>query len=154
MTDMKTRPKTGPRPKDPRNPRLTRKQVTFIKEFSKGKTGEAAALASYNTQDPNIARSIASENLTKPNIREAIDKELERQGITIEKAIEPVRLALEANKQTTTIMGNVVDTGVPDVDMRLKGHDRAMKLMGVGREEATTNMFFANNIDIGKEFVK
>lgn len=146
--------KTGLRPKDPNNPKLTMKQTKFVKEVAKGKTGEAAALSAYNTDDPNTARSIASENLTKPNIREAIEKEMERQGITIESAIKPVAMALNANIMGKTLAGNIVDSGVPDVDMRLKGHDRAMKLMGAHKEEKPTNMFFSNNINIGEEFVK
>jgi hypothetical protein len=80
---------------------------------------------------------------------------MERQGITIEKAIEPVALALNANILCKTLAGNMVETSVPDVDMRLKGHDRAMKLMGVGKsEEKPTNLFLANNINVGEEFVK
>lgn len=107
---------------------LTPKQIKFIKAKASGKSGEAAAMEAYNVKTPEAARVIASQNLTKLNLREALDAEMHRQGITLELAIKPITDALAD------------DT----LDNRLKGSDRALKLMGAfqNNNEGSTSIHF------------
>lgn len=50
---------------------LTHKQEQFVQEYvANGGNGTQAALAVYNTTDPNTAHVIASENLQKPTVAE------------------------------------------------------------------------------------
>ena len=51
---------------------LSEKEKVFTQEFARTKNGTQSALKAYNTNDVNIAGSIASENLTKPKIRAEI----------------------------------------------------------------------------------
>lgn len=67
---------------------LTPKQAKFTTVLLKQlkETGEIngtqAALASYDTTDPNTAHSIASENLQNPTIQNRIEQALASQGLT------------------------------------------------------------------------
>lgn len=73
---------------------LTLKQREFVKEYIKSSgNGTQAALASYDTDDPNTAHSIASENLRKPTIKRAIELALERVGLTDDYVSELLREA-------------------------------------------------------------
>ena len=98
---------------------LSPKQAKFVKLKSQGLNGTQAAIQAYDTDKPNVAKNIASENMAKPNVKAAIEKEMEKQGLTLEKIIQPVTRALDA----------------PDLDMQLKGHDRAVRLMSFGQKK-------------------
>jgi len=58
---------------------------------------------------------------------------LDRHNITLSRAIAPISLALDAKVtiKTEDEDGNVVKKEVADIDTRLKGSDRALKLLGV-----------------------
>jgi hypothetical protein len=60
----------------PTKKRLTRKQKGFVKDTVEGKTGVAAALNNYDTDDYRTANAIAVENLQKPAIINAIQDAL------------------------------------------------------------------------------
>lgn len=76
---------------------LTLKQKKFISEYlSNGGNGQKAALITYDTQDPNTARSIASENLIKPNVREYIQRKNKKHEITVELVLERLRHAIDS----------------------------------------------------------
>lgn len=73
------------------------KQREFVKEFIKARgNGTQAALAVYDTDDPNVAHAIASENLQKPTIKRAIELALERVGLSDEYISELLREATVA----------------------------------------------------------
>lgn len=125
-------------------PKLTMKQAKFVKGVAAGKPGYKAALDAYDTESLEVANAIAVENLQKPSVKEAIDIEMAKQGLTMDKIIEPVTLALNATIRERRSDGSVEDTEAPDIELRLKGHDRAVKLMSFGMKKddgATINNF-------------
>lgn len=67
--------------------KLSHKQKTFVKEYTKTLNGTQSALKAYDTSDPNVAGAIASENLTKPKIKEEINRLLAGNGISIEEIL-------------------------------------------------------------------
>jgi phage terminase small subunit len=119
----------------PKSNRLTTKQTKFIKGIAEGKTGTQSALDAYHTTDNATARAIASENLTKPTIQQALEQTLDRLNLTPEKALQPILDALEHH----------------NLDTRLKGSDRALKIMFALKEkqdkEASTGQQINVTID-------
>lgn len=111
--------------------KLSRKQAKFVKGVAEGKPAYVAALEAYDTTNASVAATIASENMNKPNVKDAIEAEMVKQGITMDKIIAPVAKALRAT-HVAKVDGEPVDTGLPDLEMQLKGHDRAVKLMTFG----------------------
>jgi len=124
---------------------LTRKEILLVKAIAAGQTKKAAALNAYDTTDPNTASAIASETLRKPKVQEALRKELEKQGITIEAVVKPVAKALVAK----------TESGEDDIELQLKGHDRAMKLLIDKDEQKGGNTYIFNKGDVvAKKYVK
>jgi len=113
---------------------LTVKQKKFVKAYvEKDGNGQEAAKAVYDVRTDGIARSIASENLTKPNIKYAIEQALEKHGITMDRAVQPISDALDA----TRAIGFGDDAmEVVDHSTRLKASGMALKLMGADKGEA------------------
>jgi phage terminase small subunit len=125
-------------------PKLTPKQAKFVEGIAKGKKQYQAALDAYDTTDERVATAIATENLSKPSIRQALEPIFEKHNINIDSAIAPIGKALTATK--VVIHGNKEDAFaevVEDLDMQLKGSDRALKLMGIGQDKTgdTINNF-------------
>ena len=108
---------------------LTVKEAKLVKGIAEGKKKYKAAVdAGYS---PNSAGVIASETLRKPNIQEALQAELARQGITLEKIIKPIKDGLEAEK--VHIVGNgdqAMAEITPDHSIRLKSSQMAQTLLG------------------------
>jgi len=116
--------------------KLTPKQAKFVEGIARGKSGLQSALESYDTVSPDVAKSIASENLTKPYIKLALEPFFEKHNISLDTAIAPIGKALVATK--VVIHGNKEDAfaeEVEDLEMQLKGSDRALKLMGIGQDK-------------------
>lgn len=110
--------------------KLTDKEKSLVKELANnGGNGTRAALEVYNTDKPANAASIASRKMKKPAVKNALEKELEAQNITIKRAIEPIAEALNDD----------------DINVRLKGSDRALKLLAPNQ---TANIGFNFNIDV------
>jgi len=107
-----------------RGKKFTPKQALFIRKYVEGLNGTQAAMVAYNTDERN-ARAMAAENLAKPSIREAVDAALTKLNITPEKAIEPIHQALNYQDD---------EDAKATIEMRLKGSDRALKLMGATQE--------------------
>lgn len=129
---------------------LTQKEIKLIRGILEGKTKRQAALEAYNAKTPETASAMASETLSKPNVQEALQLALSKQGITIEKVVEPVTKALNATVKIRTQDGVVVDTEEPDLEMQLKGHDRAMKILNVNQaKDGSTN---ANFIQVNNNY--
>lgn len=108
-------------------PKLTMKQAKFVKGIADGKTNTQSALEAYDTDSYDTAAVIATENLRKPNIQDAIEIARVKLNITPERALKPIDDALNDD----------------DLEMRLKGSDRALKIMGItGKDKGnTTNIF-------------
>lgn len=118
-------------------PKLTVKQAKFVKAKAEGKTGVQAAMEAYDVKDEATARSIASENLTKPNIQDALEVAFQKQGLTLDKLVEPIAKGLEATK-TANEKGMVYPSDQPDHSVRISAAKTALELMGVKNREGTT----------------
>ena len=111
----------------------TLKQKAFVEEYVRnGGNGTQAAMKVYDTEDNATARSIASENLTKPDIMTELLRTAERLGATKEKVVSPVIDALDSQ----------------DLDMRLKGHDRMIKMLNGKDTGLSLNIENASGIEI------
>lgn len=106
-------------------PKLTVKQAKFVRGIAEGKTNTQSVIDAYDIESKdieNVASSIAAENLRKPTIQEAIELARVKLNITPERVLKPIDDALNDE----------------DVKTRLMGTDRALKLMGVGKESGNT----------------
>lgn len=126
--------------------KLTVKEAKLVKGIASGKTKQQAAMEAYNASTPEAASVIASNTLKKVNVQEALQAELYKQGITLEQAVAPISKALKA-KKIVQIEGDFFETEVDDLEMQIKGSDRALKLMGVSSSSDgnTTNNFIQIN---------
>ena len=112
--------------------KLTVKQAKFVKEYVKEGNGAKAVKEAYGVTDNNTAAVMANENLSKPNIQQALLRAAERMGITEEKIMQPVVDALNND----------------ELDMRLKGHDRIVKLINGKENGVSLNIENAQGIEI------
>lgn len=135
--------------------KLTTKQLKFVKAKAEGKTGVEAAQIAYGVLDYNTANVMAVENLQKPTIQQALEAEFEKQGITLNAIVKPIKDGLTASK--TVIIRDKGATGedadnsafadeVPDHAIRLKASGMAAQLIGIGKNtgEGNTNFNFIN----------
>lgn len=127
---------------------LTVKELKLAKAKARGKKHiEAWDQAGYSQNSSNATKIANTQKiLRKPNVQEALQRELQRQGITLEQAVAPIKKALNA-KKVVQIEGDFFETEVDDLDMQIKGSDRALKLMGVSSSSDgnTTNNFIQIN---------
>ena len=106
--------------------RLTVKEAKLVKGVAQGKTKRQAAIDAGCTGTPETISVSASEVLRKPNVQEALQEELKRQGISIEQVVAPVTRALTDDS----------------IELQLKGHDRAMKILGANHNTPNVNINF------------
>lgn len=120
---------------------LTVKELKLAKAKAQGKKHiEAWDQAGYSQNSSNATKIANTQKiLSKPNVQEALQKELAKQGITLEQAIAPISKALKA-KKVVQIEGDFFETEVEDLDMQIKGSDRALKLMGVTGQSEGNNI--------------
>lgn len=129
-----------------KKPKLTVKEAKLVKGIAQGKKKYKAAVdAGYS---PNSAGVIASETLRKPNVQEALQAEMAKQGITLEKIIKPIKDGLEAEK--VHIVGNgdqAMAEITPDHATRLKSSQMAQTILGANKNNdgGTTNNFIQIN---------
>lgn len=117
---------------------LTVKQAKLVKAIAEGKTKTQAGLeAGYGT-NPESARVTAHEALQNPTVQQKLQQELERQGITIEQVVAPVTRALADD----------------NIETQLKGHDRAVKILGLKQGEGTTTIIFNQGDVVKSKYVK
>ena len=123
-----------------KKPKLTMKQAKFVKGIAEGKPPTVSALDAYDTDSYGTAAVIASENINKPNVKEAIDLAMVKLNLTPERALKPIDDALDSD----------------DLEMRLKGSDRAIRLMGIAnKDNGGGNTFIFNKGDVVKsKYVK
>ncbi len=89
--------------------RLTLKQLKFIQIYIETGNATKAAMTAYRCKNENVAKSLGSENLTKPDIACEIDKYRKKGGLSIQKAINAIDDAYEAERK-----------GDPDHAIRLR----------------------------------
>lgn len=120
--------------------KLTKKESDFVKHLvSNGGNGTKAAMKAYNAKNPKSASVLATKALNKPKVQSALEKELAKQNITLSRALKPISMAL-AND---------------DIEIQLKGSDRALKLL-LPDQRGDNTLNFNLNIDsanFGAEFV-
>jgi len=109
---------------------LTAKQAKYISNIANGMNKTQAAYDAYDVNSRESASAIANVNGRKESIRQHLIPALRNLGITLEKSLKPIADGLDANHKVT-IEGDVIDTGEPDINTRLRASDRALKLLGV-----------------------
>lgn len=117
-------------------------QIKIIKAKASGKKQRDIGKEIFPNATPGSQSTLVSRELKKVDVKEALELAFERNGITLDAAIEPIGKALKATK--IVIHGNKEDAfaeEVEDLDLQLRGSDRALKLMGIGAEQGTTNNF-------------
>jgi len=121
-------------------PKLTVKQAKLVKGIAEGKPKQVAAIEAGYGSNLNSAAAIASETLKIPSVQEALQAELARQGITLEAVVAPVTRALADDS----------------IELQLKGHDRAVKLLGLkqGGEGSNTTVIFNQGDVVKSKYVK
>jgi hypothetical protein len=93
---------------------------------------EAVRRAGYSE---STARKKAYQIFRRPLVQSALTAALARQGATLAKIVQPVVDGLDA-KVRVTVPGygrrrpKVYETELPDHEIRLKAHDRAVSLLG------------------------
>ena len=103
--------------------KLTVKEAKLVKAKVEGKT-HAQAYKEVYSETASYATAVSNTDkiLKKEHITNALRTELERQGISIEQVVKPVTRALQDDS----------------IEVQLKGHDRAMKILGANHLEGTT----------------
>lgn len=128
-------------------PKVTVKEAKLVEGVIAGKTKRQAAKdAGYNNSTPAGLSVRASNTLKKDNVQEYYAELMAKHEITVERALKPISKALDAKKTVVSSDGdNASYNEVDDLDMQLKGSDRALKLLGVSApENTTTNYNFIN----------
>lgn len=106
---------------------LTKKEKGFIKDYLETGNGTEAALKNYDTEDKNIAASIASQNLTKLKIQNEIRSIAD--SLPDEDLIKVHKEGLQATADD-----------MPDYSVRHKYLDSAYKLKGAYAPDKSINL--------------
>ena len=104
---------------------LTIKQAKLVKAIASGQGRRDAVLDIYNVARPETASVVAHETLNKPNVKFALEKALEKNGLTLDTVFKPVADALSAVKETNS------GDSVPDHTVRLNAVKIAAGFMGI-----------------------
>lgn len=139
---------------------VTEKQKKLVKAMVKtGGNKTKAGMIAYKTKKPANAKKMADKALKQPNVQQALERELKKQGITLDAAIAPIAKGLVAKKRDLKYGELMFDeNGEPldDLDTQLKASDRALKLL-LPKDTPEANLNFNFKIDatkFGGEFVK
>lgn len=130
---------------------LTPRQSVFVKAVVEGKSNTEAAMMATGAKTKDVAKTQGHRLSTNVNVQEALAKAFKKHAISLDAAIAPIGKALKATK--VVIHGNGEDAFaevVEDLDMQLKGSDRALKLMGVS-STGDTNITFIDMSNRGRK---
>jgi hypothetical protein len=129
--------------------RLTEKQKRFVANVAKGLPFNRAAYDAYEAKSLESAAGLAHRNLQNPTIKELVLKVLDKKGINLDVALEPLVKSLKA-KKAIQWKDELIVTEVDDLELQLKAADRALKLMGVSYKDESNaggnNYIQINNI--------
>lgn len=106
--------------------KITPKQAKIIKSKVEGYTQNDIAKVVYPNATPESGAVLVSRELRKVNVQEALQEAMEKLNLTPERALKPIDDALDAE----------------DLEMRLKGSDRALRLMMPRGDGVTINQQF------------
>ncbi len=129
---------------------MTTKEIKFVKAKIKGKNTTQAAIEATGLTNKASAAVQGNRMLKNANVQEALQKALKRHDITIDKVLAPISKALTyqqrhveykttvktKGKDKETITEPII-TYKDDLDMQLRGSDRAVKLMGLDKQPET-----------------
>lgn len=104
------------------------KDIEIIKHKVKGKTNRQIAKIVYPNQKPTSGAVSVSRKLSKANVQTELQAELKRQGITLKKALAPIKDALGATKYAT-VEGDFYNTELPEHTTRLQASRMALDLL-------------------------
>jgi phage terminase small subunit len=127
-------------------PKVTVREAKLVQGVVAGKTKRQAAKDAGYGGSPETLSVRASSVIKKSNVQDYYAELMAKHEITVERALKPISKALDAKKTVVTGDGdNASYNEVDDLDMQLKGSDRALKLLGVSApENTTTNYNFIN----------
>lgn len=124
--------------------KLSYTEIKFIKKLASGMGRVQAAQESFNVNSYGSAAVTATKTLKKVNVQQALEEALIKHGITVDKAVEPIKHALKATKQIS--VGEEVYESV-DHNIRLKASQMALNVLGVNKQEQTGNTFVFNQTE-------
>lgn len=129
--------------------KLTIKEAKLVKAKVQGKTmAQAAKEAGYMPNASDETRRREAYNITqKPHVKAQLQKELAKQGITLEAIVKPIADGLKAEK--VSIVGNgdqAMAEITPDHNVRIKSSQIASKWMGVDTVTDSPNTTFVQVI--------
>ena len=113
--------------------KLKPKEIAIVKLKAQGKTAKQIAEVVYPNQTANAGKVSVNRLLSNATVQQTLKHELEKQGITIEEAIKPIKEALIANKVDRDEDGLYISS-VPDHAVRLKASDMSLGLLGVKQQ--------------------
>ena len=93
---------------------------------------EAARKAGYSSKS---AARTASKLMKLPHIKDAMTLNLDKIGITYQKALQPIADALQATKIVTTKDGEAYNSGIPDHAVRLNAATKALQILTLINKE-------------------
>jgi len=120
----------------------TKKQKDFAKEYVLGEepgNGTKAAFSTYNVKSKVNAGNIARTNLNKPIIQKEIQEIMEAHNLTDDFLFQRVKEGLDANI-VSEYKGEVVETSVPDRNLRHKYTQDLLKVKGLYAPERKENL--------------
>lgn len=117
--------------------RLTIKEKKLVHYKAKGDTHKKAYRKAGYSMNSNEASIVSNTDkiLKKPHVKEALEKALIKHDITLDNALSPISKGLKAKKLVQDRSGRIIDE-VEDLDLQIKASDRALKLLGVNKENA------------------
>ncbi|MBH0198759.1 MAG: hypothetical protein HP497_04960 [Nitrospira sp.] len=106
---------------------LDDRERRFVQGIVEGKSMTQAA------KDAGYAKSTAEKKasviLNRPLVQSMLTRALEGLGLTMEGIVRPIADGLKATR-SAIITGKIIDSQIPDHQVRLGAHDRAVKLLG------------------------
>ena len=108
--------------------KLTMKQRDFAREAVKTKNSTEAAMLAYPCKNRITAANIASRLHRNPKVKAEIERLLVEQGLTENMVVQKLREGLDSNT-TAVLEGEVIQSSVPDMNVRLGYVKEAAKIM-------------------------
>lgn len=88
-------------------------------------------------------------------VQSELQRLLKKRGITLDKALAPIAKALQATKSemVVTAKGDHIYTTVDDIEMQLKGSDRALKLLNMDKPKHAPEQAVAMDTEAIRELL-
>lgn len=123
----------------------TVKELKLVKAIAAGKNQTEAGLFADPNRAPESARVWANTTLQKTTVQEALENAMVKHGIDLDTTIAPIGKALRAKRRDINGQGELVITD--DLEMQLKGTDRALKLMRIGQDTQAPSIHFHQHLE-------